>query len=109
MRKLIALLGLLALAAVVAIPAAAQQGDRHDRDRGGKHHGKHHGKKAKCGRLDRDGYESIFDGSRKCFEEWRYAGGRRSRSSATARSRPSPARRTSACSGTRSGPTATSR
>ena len=31
------------------------------------------------------GYEVIFDGSRRCFERWRYAGGRRSRCNVTGR------------------------
>jgi hypothetical protein len=57
MRKLSALLGVLALAAMVAVPdGSARQG--------------------KVSKRDRDsGYEVIFDGSRKSFERWRYAGG----------------------------------
>jgi hypothetical protein len=68
MRKLVALVGLLALAAAVAIPAAAQPGDGGKRDKGGK---------TRCGddRRGERGYEVIFDGTRKCFERWRYAGG----------------------------------
>jgi hypothetical protein len=64
MRKLLMLLGLAALVAGAAIPAAA--------DSGGKHRSKHHG--SKCGD-ERGGYETILDGSRRCFERWRYAGG----------------------------------
>ena len=61
MRKLFVLLALSALAAGVAIPAAADSG----------HKGK---KRDRCG-TTRGGYEVIFDGSRRCFERWRYAGG----------------------------------
>ncbi|HWM09939.1 MAG TPA: DUF1080 domain-containing protein [Solirubrobacteraceae bacterium] len=67
MRKVFVLLGLAALVAGVAIPAAADTGkhrSKHDRghDRGS------------CGK-ERGGYETIFDGSRRCFERWEYAGG----------------------------------
>ena len=65
MRKLLMLHGLAALTAAVAIPAAADSGGRHDRG---------HGHHSKCGKV-RGGYETIFDGSRRCFEKWRYAGG----------------------------------
>ena len=69
MRKLVLLLGLVAVAAPGWITAAADSG---------KHRGKHdrgqHGHKGKCGKV-RGGYETIFDGSRRCFERWRYAGG----------------------------------
>jgi hypothetical protein len=58
MRRLVLLLGSCALVASVAIPAAA--------------HTQHHG--SKCGKT-RGGYEVIFDGSKRCFERWRYAGG----------------------------------
>ena len=61
MRKLFVLLALAALAAGVAIPAAADSG-------------RHGHKKDRCGKV-RGGYETIFDGSRRCFERWRYAGG----------------------------------
>ena len=60
MRKLLMLLALGALAAGAAIPAAADSG-------------KHRGHSS-CGKV-RNGYETILDGSRKCFERWRYAGG----------------------------------
>jgi hypothetical protein len=60
MRKLLVLLALGALAAGAAIPAMADSG---------KHRGHN-----KCGKV-RNGYETILDGSRKCFERWRYAGG----------------------------------
>jgi len=60
MRKLLVLLALGALAAGAAIPAAADSG-------------KHRGHSS-CGKV-RNGYETILDGSRKCFERWRYAGG----------------------------------
>ena len=63
MRNLMALLGLFALVAAVAIPASAvSEGGQRD-------------KRVRCGKVDRHGYESIFDGSRKCLERWRYAGG----------------------------------
>ena len=60
MRKLLVLFALGALAAGAAIPAMADSG----KHRGG----------SKCGKV-RGGYETIFDGSRKCWERWRYAGG----------------------------------
>jgi Domain of Unknown Function (DUF1080) len=63
MRKWFALLALAALAAGAAIPAAADSGRQ-----GSEHHG------SECGDV-RGGYETIFDGSRRCFERWRYAGG----------------------------------
>jgi hypothetical protein len=61
MRKLFVLLGLAALAAGVAIPAAADSGQPGDT-------------RVDCGTV-RGGYETIFDGSRRCFGRWRYAGG----------------------------------
>lgn len=65
MRKLFALLGVVALAAMVALPnGAARQGHDSERERCGKTRGS-----------GERGYEVIFDGSRKCFERWRYAGG----------------------------------
>jgi hypothetical protein len=63
MRKLVVVLGLVGLAAAVAIPAAADSGG---------HRSKHD--RGSCGKV-RGGYETIFDGSRRCFERWRYAGG----------------------------------
>ena len=57
MRRLALLLGSCALIASVAIPAAAH--NRH-RDTCGKTH---------------HGFTVIFDGSKRCFEKWRYAGG----------------------------------
>ena len=78
MRKTIALLAGAAALAVAALPAAADQGPPH-RDKhhgGGKGHNKPH---APCGKTIHRGpdagYEVIFDGSRRCFERWRYAGG----------------------------------
>jgi hypothetical protein len=65
MRKLLVLFALGALAAGAAIPAAADSG---------KHRSKHHGHHSSCGKV-RGGYETILDGSRRCFERWRYAGG----------------------------------
>ena len=82
MRKLATMLGLLGVAVLLLAPGAGAQPAHKGKHRG--HHGSH-GKKAKCGRTDRQGYVSIFDGTRRCFERWRYAGGSRSRSSATAR------------------------
>ena len=84
MRNLFALLGVLTLAAMVALPdGAARQGhdsergrdsgeDGRDDDRGDDDAGGRCGKTR--GHRER-GYEVIFDGSRKCFERWRYAGG----------------------------------
>jgi len=82
MRKLIALPAGAALIAAIALPGGAAgqpasgKDGRHG-DRGGGHHGggwKHQGK---CGRESRrePGYVVIFDGSRRCFEQWRYTGG----------------------------------
>ena len=59
MRRLLMLLGLAAAAAAVALPAAAQDGG---------------GDRASCGEAS-GGYVTIFDGTRRCFERWRYAGG----------------------------------
>jgi Domain of Unknown Function (DUF1080) len=63
MRKFLVLLALAAFAAGVAIPAAADSG-KADSGR----------EPGSCGKV-RSGYEVIFDGSRRCFERWRYAGG----------------------------------
>jgi hypothetical protein len=60
MRRLGLLIFSCALIASVTIPAAARD--------------THHGSKAKCGKT-RGGFTVIFDGSRRCFERWRYAGG----------------------------------
>jgi Domain of Unknown Function (DUF1080) len=77
MHRLVLLLGLIVIAAVVVVPAGAddagsvdavQLSDRDDDDDDG----------GRCersgGRGERD-YQVIFDGSRSCFERWRYAGG----------------------------------
>jgi hypothetical protein len=71
MRKLIPLLVLAALAAVVAIPAAADSGPKRDKA------DKRHHDRGRCGEESRSerGYVVIFDGSRRCFERWRYSGG----------------------------------
>jgi hypothetical protein len=75
MRNVMAVLGVLALVAAVAIPASAlsKRGERasaaHDDG------GRKKNKSVRCGKVNRNGYESIFDGSRRCFERWRYAGG----------------------------------
>ncbi len=58
MRKLIASIGLAGVVALGAHTAAAEPGG-----------------KQRCGKEDRHGYVTIFDGSRRCFERWRYAGG----------------------------------
>jgi Domain of Unknown Function (DUF1080) len=65
MRRLVVLCGLVALVGAIALPAGAKPGKGND-DRGGR-----------CGKDARGerGYEVIFDGSRRCFERWRYAGG----------------------------------
>ena len=86
MRKTIAaLLGAGALA-VAALPAAAderpsKQANQHQHGNGhGNGNGKGHNKPgAPCGNtINRGpdaGYEVIFDGTRRCFERWKYAGG----------------------------------
>ena len=78
MRKTIALLAGAAALAVAALPAAAEQ--RPPRGDNQHHGGKGHNKPgAPCGKTIHRGadagYEVIFDGSRRCFERWRYAGG----------------------------------
>jgi len=79
MRKLVVLLGLVALTAVVAIPAGAESGKGHEGDKAGRDRDDDRDDRGgSCGRSggrgERD-YEVIFDGSRRCFERWRYAGG----------------------------------
>jgi hypothetical protein len=71
MRKLVPLLALAALATTVAIPAFADSGTKRDRA------GKRHHDRVRCGEESRRerGYVVIFDGSRRCFEQWRYSGG----------------------------------
>jgi hypothetical protein len=58
MRRLALLIGSCALIASVAIPASA--------------HNRHH--QSKCGKTQH-GWTTIFDGSKRCFDQWRYAGG----------------------------------
>ena len=58
MRRLALLLGSCVLIASVAIPASA--------------HKRHH--RSTCGKTHH-GWTTIFDGSKRCFEKWRYAGG----------------------------------
>jgi hypothetical protein len=77
MRRLVVLLGLVAIAAVVVVPAAADGGGR---DGGARHWDRDDDDddRGRCGRSGERGereYEVIFDGSRECFERWRYAGG----------------------------------
>jgi hypothetical protein len=73
MRRFAMLVGLVALVGAVAIPAVAQPGKR---ERAGHKAGKTRDL-GRCGkdRRGEPGYEVIFDGSRRCFEKWRYAGG----------------------------------
>jgi 3-keto-disaccharide hydrolase len=82
MRKLIALPAGAALIAAIALPGAAAGGQASDGQRG--HADKraahrHHGgwNRGRCGKERRmeQGYKVIFDGSRRCFEQWRYTGG----------------------------------
>ena len=94
MRKLFVLLALAALAAGVAIPAAADS-DKHKRG-------------SSCGKV-RGGYETILDGSRRCFERWRYAGGASMTLQRDGTVRTGPGSPVSACCGTRRARTATSR
>ena len=83
MRKLFALIGVLTLAAIVALPdGAARQGDDSEREREsgqGQNQNRGHGDAGgRCGKAPghrESGYEVLFDGSRKCFERWRSAGG----------------------------------
>ncbi len=88
MRKLIALPAGAALVAAIALPGVADAGPggghrdhgdkraaHRDRDRGDRHHGwRNRGRCGKERRMEK-GYEVIFDGSRRCFERWRYTGG----------------------------------
>lgn len=79
MRKTLALLGGVAALSLAPLSASADQKVQRDKhERGGGGHG-HHGSKAPCGQTIRRGpdagYEVIFDGSRRCLERWRYAGG----------------------------------
>jgi 3-keto-disaccharide hydrolase len=62
MRKLIALPAGAALIAAIALPGHAD-GKPSPRSHAGK-----------CGKV-RQGYQVIFDGSRRCFRQWRYTGG----------------------------------
>jgi 3-keto-disaccharide hydrolase len=59
MRRYALLLGAVALMASVTLPAAATPKHHHN---------------AECGK-SRGGWEVIYDGSKRCFERWRYAGG----------------------------------
>jgi len=59
MRRYALLLGSVALTAAVMVPAAARSGHED----------------AKCGKTTEDGFEVIYDGTQRCFERWRYAGG----------------------------------
>lgn len=78
MRKLvtlIALAGLLPIGATIALPAVAQQANaptaNHDT-------AEHRDGRSRCGKSSgghESAYEVIFDGSRTCFQRWRYAGG----------------------------------
>jgi hypothetical protein len=84
MRKLIALPAGAALIAAIALPGAAAGGQPNDGDRGHadkrvahRHHDRGDRHRGRCGkerRMER-GYQVIFDGSRRCFAQWRYTGG----------------------------------
>jgi hypothetical protein len=95
MRKLVMLLGLVALVAI-AIPAGADTGGV--RDDGARHWDRDDDDddRGECGRSRERGerdYEMLFDGSRKCFEQWRYAGGSQvvyDKRSRTLRAEPGP-------------------
>ncbi len=71
MRTSIALAGVIA-AAAVPLSAAAQPAHHGAGHPGG---GRHSGECGKPGSRGEPGYQVIFDGSRKCFARWRYAGG----------------------------------
>ena len=83
MRKLIALPAGAALVAAIALPGGAvgsSDGHRGHQDKRAEHRGGgHHGgsDRGRCGKERRmeKGYEVILDGSRRCFEQWRYTGG----------------------------------
>jgi hypothetical protein len=78
MRKLVALVtlvGLLPIGALTAIPAAAQHGYASASDNGTEQHDDGSGRCGKARDGAERGYEVIFDGSRTCFQRWRYAGG----------------------------------
>jgi hypothetical protein len=76
MRKLLLLLGLVAVAGLMTIPAGATDSQRasatrdDDDDDGGGGRGRCEGESRR-----EPGYQVIFDGSRRCIEQWRYAGG----------------------------------
>ena len=74
MRKVLVLLGLVALVGAVAIPATADSGGKRERAAKKRDRGGDFGRCGKDSRRER-GYVVIYDGSRKCFEQWRYAGG----------------------------------
>ena len=80
MRKTLALLGGVAALSFAPLSASADQRVQRDKHERGGGHG-HGGSKAPCGQTIRRGadagYEVIFDGSRRCFARWRYAGGSR--------------------------------
>jgi hypothetical protein len=78
MRRFLVLPATAALViGVAALPAGAStKHDAHGKQ--GRHgDGWGHGKNGKCGKQRRrePGYTVILDGSRKCFAQWRYAGG----------------------------------
>ncbi len=78
MRKTLALLGGVAALSFAPLSASADQRVQRDKHERGGGHG-HGGSKVPCGQTIRRGadagYEVIFDGSRRCFARWRYAGG----------------------------------
>ena len=84
MRKAITFLGGAVVLALAASPATAdhraagavERGEQQQRSGVGKGHNR---PPVRCGKTVRRGpdagYKVIFDGSRRCFERWRYAGG----------------------------------
>ena len=75
MRVFVVLLAFLALVAAAALPAGAgTERDATQAVAAARGADTAVAGARRCGRV-RDGYEVIFDGTRRCFRQWRYAGG----------------------------------
>ncbi len=80
MRRVLAFAAVLVLGALIALPASAAKRDtgRKASEKQTRSDGRADERRSvrpRCGRTDRAGYEWIFDGTRRCLQEWRYAGG----------------------------------
>jgi hypothetical protein len=80
MRRFLAFAAVLVLGVLIALPAAAAKRDagRKASEKQTRSDGRADDRRSvrpRCGRTDRAGYEWIFDGTRRCLREWRYAGG----------------------------------